>query len=252
VAKWGLCPENSFLRIATWNLNNRIGKRRFRPEAADAAVALDVDMLVFTEFFPPHVECSFRRTLECAGWRWQLVSVEPTVIANRVLIASRLPLRAIQLELPAFDEEFAPNILAVSCRGLSIVGVRIPAYNSGKLLLQAWNWLESTATTIEKCPAVILGDLNVGITTRSNPGNALRRMLANGWRRVAPLKAPTFFGYREIKTEIDHILVTQECDTCDPACILEAGGLTLAGAAHAVSDHAALTCDVQVRQVSHN
>jgi hypothetical protein len=28
------------LSVATWNLNNRAGKRQFRPETADAAIAL--------------------------------------------------------------------------------------------------------------------------------------------------------------------------------------------------------------------
>lgn len=40
------------MRFATWNLNNRVGKVRFRTEAADAALALDADGVVFTESFP--------------------------------------------------------------------------------------------------------------------------------------------------------------------------------------------------------
>ena len=38
--------------IATWNLNNRVGKVRFRPEAASAAIALGADVLVFNEYYP--------------------------------------------------------------------------------------------------------------------------------------------------------------------------------------------------------
>jgi len=37
------------MRLATWNLNNRVGKVPFRPEAAQAAIALDVDLMVLTE-----------------------------------------------------------------------------------------------------------------------------------------------------------------------------------------------------------
>ena len=80
------------MRIATWNLNNRVGKVRFRPEAAAAAIALGVDVLVFTEFFPRQHGDKFRATLASAGWTEQLMSAQPSEVANRVLIASKLPL----------------------------------------------------------------------------------------------------------------------------------------------------------------
>ena len=38
------------MRIATWNLNNRVGKTRFRLDAAEAAIALGVDVLVLPVF----------------------------------------------------------------------------------------------------------------------------------------------------------------------------------------------------------
>jgi len=38
--------------IATWNLNNRVGKVPFQQRAADAAVALDADVIAFTEYYP--------------------------------------------------------------------------------------------------------------------------------------------------------------------------------------------------------
>ena len=80
------------MKIATWNLNNRVGKVRFRPEAADAAAALQVDVLILTEFCPQEHEDRFRDVLGSAGMSEQLMSPQPTEVANRVLIASRLPL----------------------------------------------------------------------------------------------------------------------------------------------------------------
>jgi hypothetical protein len=53
--------------IATWNLNNRVGKVRFRPEAASAAIALGADVLVFNEYYPQEHEPTFVRTLHDAG-----------------------------------------------------------------------------------------------------------------------------------------------------------------------------------------
>ena len=36
-------------QFATWNLNNRVGMVGFRPEAANVAIALEADVLVFNE-----------------------------------------------------------------------------------------------------------------------------------------------------------------------------------------------------------
>lgn len=77
--------------IATWNLNNRCGARRFRPETGDALAALNPDLMVFTEFFPQGREKDFRNSLEVAGWNYQLASAEPPEVANRVLIVSKCP-----------------------------------------------------------------------------------------------------------------------------------------------------------------
>lgn len=74
------------MKIATWNLNNRVGNVRFRPEAADAAVAIGADILVLTEFFPQEHENRFRNTLRNAGLSEQVMSPQPAEVANRVLI----------------------------------------------------------------------------------------------------------------------------------------------------------------------
>lgn len=114
--------------IATWNLNNRVGKVRFRPEAAAAAIALGADVLVFTEYYPKDHERTFVLTLRDAGWPYQEKSKDTGEIANRVLIASRLPLEPLDIRLPDFDRQFPSNILCVGVpsTGVSIVGVRVP------------------------------------------------------------------------------------------------------------------------------
>lgn len=37
---------------ATWNLNNRVGKVRLSPEAANAAIGLGTDVMIFNEYYP--------------------------------------------------------------------------------------------------------------------------------------------------------------------------------------------------------
>ena len=40
------------MKIAAWNLNNRVGKVPFRLEAATAAIAVGADIFVFNEYYP--------------------------------------------------------------------------------------------------------------------------------------------------------------------------------------------------------
>jgi hypothetical protein len=70
------------MRIASWNLNHRVGRTRFRKEAADAAIALDVDAIFFNEYFPQTHGPAFEGRLADAGWRHQLMSPEPQERAN--------------------------------------------------------------------------------------------------------------------------------------------------------------------------
>jgi hypothetical protein len=76
------------MKIATWNLNNRVGKVRFRPEAADRR-GLEYRRSGLTEFFR-RTRGRFRNAAQCGLCRAGHVAAAAEV-ANRVLIASRLP-----------------------------------------------------------------------------------------------------------------------------------------------------------------
>jgi len=231
--------------IATWNLNHQGGTRPVLMEAADAAIALRADVLVFTEFFPRQHEAQFRATLANAGWTEQLISALPCEIAgqdnrepNRIFIASKLPLAPMTLDLVPFDRQFPANLLGVTlpALGLSVLGVRVPAYNTGRLLFPAWQWIEETAASLRSSPAIIIGDLNIQVSSaRSRGGDHFRRILANGWHRAEPGGA-TFFGYKGKRSEIDHVLATIHCVISDAVCVRH----------NAISDHAALVCRVEL------
>ncbi len=234
--------------LGTWNINNRVGKKKFRLEAAYASVAINADVLVLTEFYPRDHEEHFRSVLSTAGWPYQLISAEPPEIANRVLIVSKLPIIALPLDLPLFDHQFPANLLAISIPSVSlnVLGIRVPAY-SGKTatyLSKAWDWLEAEAETLRPKAAVILGDLNVSMDSRKPSGESFRRILSSGWRRAEIAESATFFGHGGRSSEIDHILATDRCILSCPRILRAIGGYELAGSKPALSDHAALICDV--------
>ncbi|MBK6865160.1 MAG: endonuclease/exonuclease/phosphatase family protein [Ideonella sp.] len=241
------------MRIATWNLNNRVGKVRFRPEAARAAIGLDADLLVLTEFYPQEHERAFRTKLEDAGWAHQIMSADMGEVANRVLVASRVRIESLDMELPEFDMQFPSNLIGVHVpsTGLSIVAVRIPAYSGSEKssLARAWDWLEQTARALRDRPAVILGDLNVASASpASRGGDHFRRILGDGWKRAQPLGGASFYGHGNVRSEIDHILGTKRCEFDDAAYVLESGAFRLSGTANSLSDHAALVCQVKIQQ----
>lgn len=241
--------------LATWNLNNRVGKVRFRPEAAGAAMTLNADVLVLNEFFPQRHESLFRSTLADAGWNHQLMSPDSGEIANRVLVVAKVPLEPLPLELPTFDRQFPANLLCAFLPSLriSLVGVRVPAYfgKTAPMLLRSWDWLEETAAKLKNTPSVIVGDLNVSTTSaRSRGGEHFRRILGDGWHRAAPIGKASYFGHGGVRTEIDHIIGTNHCVFSDAAYAQESGGFALAGLPGAISDHAALICRVSLSQTA--
>jgi endonuclease/exonuclease/phosphatase family metal-dependent hydrolase len=244
--------QQSTLRLATWNLNNRVGKVRFRLEAARAAVALGADVIAFTEYFPREQEPTFLGILEGGGWLHQHVSREPPhEIANCVLIVSKVPMEPLELALPTFDRQFPANILCVSLPslGLSIVGVRVPYYvaETRPLFLAAWDWIEQTAAALRNRPAVILGDFNIAEQApRAKGGEHFRRILSNSWHRAQPQGKVSYFGHNGSRTEIDHIIATTHCSLGGDSYVQASGDLTLAGGPGAISDHAALVCDCNI------
>jgi endonuclease/exonuclease/phosphatase family metal-dependent hydrolase len=238
------------IRLATWNLNNRVGKVRFRPEAAHAAVALGADFVVLTEYFPQQHHRQFCQVLAESGWIHQLLSHEPDEIANRTLIASRLLLERDSLALPDFDRQFPANTVAAHfpTLGLRVLGLRVPAYKPrDPLLLRGWEWLETAAARLRETPAVILGDLNVGaLPDRKGVGACFRKILDSGWERATPAGGYSYFGLSGERSEIDHVLATPRCTVRGAEYLTSLPSFNLAGTPGALSDHAALVADIDI------
>jgi len=240
--------------IATWNLNNRVGKTRFRHDAVGAVAALQADVAVLSEYYPREHHKVFCTSLGAAGYPYSLASDDHGEIANRILIVARFPIEHYPIEPPTFDRQFPPNILSVIVPsiGIRLLGIRIPAYgNSGRAQLHAaWNWLEQTVHAFKDAPAVVLGDLNANPTSSKAPsGECFRRILRNGWHRATPPGGTSYFGLGNRRSEVDHILGNAGCSFANPRYVTGVGEFKLAGAPDAISDHAALLADVVVRDL---
>jgi endonuclease/exonuclease/phosphatase family metal-dependent hydrolase len=239
------------MRIASWNLNHRAGTTRFRPEAVDAAIALDADAVFFNEYFPQEHGPAFAERLANAGWCHQLISAEPGERANRTFVASRVPVEGDCVSPPTFDRQLPANLLTVRFRevGLRVLALRVPAYEKldRPLILRSWDWLESTAALLVDEAAVIVGDLNVSAaSSRSGGGDHFKRMRGAGWSLATPEGEPSFFSSRGHTSTVDHLLHTRTVRAASAYFVSEVGGYVLAGSPGAISDHAAIVADLRV------
>lgn len=241
-------PEPAMPKITVWNVNNRVGRTTFRPEAAHAAMALDADVIVLNEFFPGAMREEFLRQLRHEGWSHQRMSPEPSVQANRVLFASRIPIESVALPPSTVDEHLTSNAAAVSLPdGAIVVGIRVPTYE-GDLLRRAWDWVERLALILhgsKSSGAVIVGDLNTSMSAKGAKRiPQFHRMLEGGWRRAQPAGQG---GYRHVSGtwhEIDHVLACGDLDVANARYVTDAAAFSLAGRPDSLSDHSALTFDL--------
>ena len=228
------------MKIAAWNLNNRVGKVPFRLEAAAAAIAVGADIFVFNEYYPQSHGQAFQAELESAGWVHQALSVQTDEKANRVLIASKIPIAPLPLTMPAFDQQFQSNLLGVKIldMNVSLLGLRMPWYKSKALVTSAWGWLEETAASLISQPSIIIGDFNA--TEQSSAGRGgehFRRIIQSEWQRATP-SGSSYFGKNGKTSTIDHLLSTRGCIVESVKYTTQIDQHSLAGTVGAISDHA--------------
>ena len=135
------------ISMLCWNVNNRVGRTTFRPEAANAAMETGADVLVFNEFFPgPQLE-PFQRSLRDGGWQHQAMSESAGVKANRVLIASRVTFRVQCLPPSTLDGHLTANALCVDIGVVRVFALRVPTYD-GTARQHAWDWIAEVSVTL--------------------------------------------------------------------------------------------------------
>ncbi len=199
--------------IFCWNVNNRVGRTTFRPQAAQAAMETGADVLVFNEFFPGVRLEAFQRSLHDGGWHHQALSEVVGVKANRVLLASRLAVSVQCLPPSTVDGHLTANALCVDIGVLRVLALRVPAYEKKLARQQAWDWMAEVAAGLQQCgrPSIIVGDLNTSLAASgARRMEQFHRLLANGWARAQPVGAGSYCN-RDAWSEIDHVLATASC-----------------------------------------
>jgi endonuclease/exonuclease/phosphatase family metal-dependent hydrolase len=221
--------------IATWNLHHMTQERAV-PEGVTAVIrACAPDVLVLTEYVSRGKQASFEDALRGMG----LNSIEISQGAprqNQLLVASRFQHFKGGAAVPSICEAAATNFLHryMPKLDLHVLGFRVPYYQAGegKELAPYWKHLvaEAKALVGERC--VLIGDFNIGNTTKDAAGNAAMKRLSGA-------------GYRIIAAhgQLDRAMVSPKLRLRSFAWIEQSGALRLTGAG-GLSDHPMLVIDI--------
>ena len=242
------------LHLAAWNLNHRTGRKAIPPAVIHALAALDIDVLVLTEFVDGDHHARFKDSLKDIGFASLAVSVKAPR-QNQVLIAARSPLADDGLlPLPGHTEAATTNWLhrRLPELKLEVVGFRAPMYLDADDRSAYWRQVEDIARAARDRPVIFLGDFRCDPHTDTRPCAALfPRLTLDGYALAQPKGDWSCHAGKDASggTRVDHALASPTLGITDARYVYKAGRHTLAGPANghgdALSDHALLSVRLQ-------
>ncbi len=239
------------LKVFAWNLNHRINQKVIPSSVADLLADLDVDIALFNEFVERLPREAFRQQLADQGYVHQLVSYSPDR-HNRVLAASVAPISLGDLRPPSMDGAATASLLHVLVDGseLEIIGLRVPAYETGLEKRQYRSELNEILRAAQGRTIVVAGDFNEDPFRRTadSAATTLPFSGAEKFTVTKPIGDWSYMNSSGTKTSrIDHVMHAGAVRIVDPVYCYEVDGLHLAGPKDLapISDHAALVFAVE-------
>jgi len=236
------------LHLAAWNINHRTGRKSIPPDTLHAISALDIDVLVLTEFVDGDHHARFKESLKDIGYSSLAVSLKAPH-QNQVLIAARTPLADDGLlPLPGHTEAASTNWLhrRLPSLKLEIVGFRAPVYLAADDRLGYWQQVEGIARAARERRVVFLGDFQLDPHTDTRPcAQVFPRLIDGGFMLASPQGDWSYHTGNGGGTRVDHALASPAVPIKDARYVYKTGRHTLAGPANgrgpALSDHAVLS-----------
>lgn len=232
------------MKLLTWNVGHRKGRKPLVPDLARALASAKPDVVAITDYLPDISDKPFTDALAKAGLEHLMLS-DQVKSQRQVLVASREPLAKGDIEGCDFSAATKPNWLHVRTEsGTEIVGFRVPIFTKRGMKQTYWEWLinEALPRLIEK-PSVLLGDFNAAPSYRP-----LLLAVAAGWQLATPEAG---WSHKTPKTEgvaIDHGLVSPHFRIRSTEYVEKLGAMTLTGTPTAYSDHKALIVELGPRE----
>jgi endonuclease/exonuclease/phosphatase family metal-dependent hydrolase len=241
------------MKILTWNINHRISKKKIPREMAEALASLSPDIIVLTEYVEGPSHNQFLADLKSEGFSyWRLSEYKER--QNRIFIASRMPLGDGNSKAPTDIIEAVPcNVLHVTIPQieLNVLGLRMPLPMNPQQKKEWWDWVTTTARKSQKNRFIILGDFNTELTSKG-PNGAVRllNLAENGWQHASPVTGGSWWLCRDdiiYEHRLDHAFFSKHFTLRSSEYIIENGKYIFAKKPGAMSDHAVLLVDVDIK-----
>jgi hypothetical protein len=226
------------MRFVTWNVGHQTRRKDLPVRYATGLSGLNADVIVLTEYVHDPRHDDFLAALGSAGYTTRVSTSVPK--QNQVLMASRRPMRAGNIECCDVSEATRPNWLHSTIDGIDVVGFRVPMFTSVPRGQRRsyWDWLGMALDSAKGRATVLLGDLNAATTYRP-----LKAVVAKGWALATPADGWSFRGKRGHTSAIDHGLVSSHMRVSGAEYIPSWKSCSFAGGLESYSDHAVLRFD---------
>jgi len=243
------------MKIATWNVNHRACCKAIPENIAPSIIAVDADILVFTEF----VHCDhkkdrkeFYNNLDEAGYTYRLLS--PTIPReNHILIASRIPVKKGELTAPGNIQSSVPsNFLHVKTinTDIEVIGIRVPDYSKSiyrEVAKKYWSWFSEFSSKIADRALVLTGDFNIDPDMKKYKfRHHLNNLTQNHWTIAAPKTGASFWANKNNSPHrLDHAFLTSKLSFLNAKYVNQIEGFWKCGVnKYREPDHAILAIEV--------
>lgn len=255
--------DGNNMRILTWNVahQTRTANKNLS-NMAEALASLSPDIIVLTEYVEGVKHDHFVSDLKEQGFPYYRIS-ERVPRQNQVFIASRMELNAGSIPVPLIPDAPAvpSNMLHVSLpeNGVEILGLRLPAFDDPARVTREkrnawWDWVLATARKNNNCPFIILGDFNTDPGYPNADGKVrFTQFKELGWTHALPDSGASWWGRTktgEYERKLDHVLLSRHFTLNNARYCTESGQYTFTKKEGAMSDHAVLIVDIDLKQVS--
>lgn len=225
-------------KLLSLNLNHRTLPARIKPELIHAIENLGPDILAFNEYVNVGIAQELKEMLTAAGYEHQAISdnveYRPGRWHNQILIASKEPIVERSVPLNGPDDMGRTNTLTVKTFGISITGIRVPAYTAATDWYRYWEWLNENLDG-----DIAIGDFNADPGRPRKWDRVLETLIKNGgWQRTDAKGDWSYKGNNGSTSRVDHVL--------------SRGGVRVSSARYvtdlfvpAHTDHAALLVEVE-------
>ncbi|MDO8872608.1 MAG: endonuclease/exonuclease/phosphatase family protein [Methanoregula sp.] len=246
------------MKILTWNINHRIGKKKIPIEMADALASLSPDIIVLTEYVQGPSHDRFLNDLKSNGFSYRRLS-EFKEQQNRIFIASRMLLKDGDIKAPTdIIEAVRCNALHVTIPqiDLNILGLRMPLPMNAVQKKSWWDWVTDVAERNQGHPFIYLGDFNTDISTKGPNGwRQITKLKENGWNHALPKDGASWWMRRNgviFANKLDHAFFSKKLSVRNAEYITESSGYIFVKKPgelkpKAMSDHAVLLVEFDVK-----